>query len=249
MRKVSLISTISHPLRKNIIEVLADAPRTVSEIVALTGRSQPAVSSNLAILMRANVVDSYPLGRERIYRLIPEGFEELVDWLDGIIHARDEKRHSAFSGKNRLITELHQARTCYDHLAGVEGVRMLDELLSRKWLLRESDESKTLTLTAEGEIGLASLGIELPLRKNSKRIFAYSCMDWTVKRFHLGGYLGLTMLKGLESLGYLRRIEGSRKVIMIQEVGDFFNGHPPTHIADTKKMPKQRRKPMATKEI
>lgn len=224
MRKTSLIGTLSHPLRKNIIEVLADAPRTVSEIVALTGRSQPAVSSNLAILMSANVVDSYPLGRERIYRLIPEGFEELVDWLDGIMHARDEKHYSSFNGKNRLINELHHARTCYDHLAGLEGVRMLDELLARKWLLRKSDGSKALTLTPDGESGLAHLGVRIPLRKNTKRIFAYSCLDWTVKRFHLGGALGFTLLKGLENSGYLKRVEGSRKVIVKGEINDFFMG-------------------------
>ena len=221
----SLIKAISHPLRKAIIESLADAPRTVSEIVALTGGTQPIVSSNLAILMRANVVESYPLGRERIYRLIPEGFQELVEWLDGIMHARDEKHHPPANGKNRLIRELHHARTCYDHLAGVEGVLMLDELLARKWLLREGDGSKTLTLTADGEAGLADLGIEIPLRKNSKRIFAYSCMDWTVKRFHLGGALGFSLLKGLENLGYLEKVDGSRQVIMNREVKDFFTGH------------------------
>jgi DNA-binding transcriptional ArsR family regulator len=235
LKKESLIGAISHPLRKTIIEILADAPRTVSEVVALTGRTQPMVSSNLAILMSANVVESYPLGRERIYRLIPEGFEDLVDWLDGIMHARDENRCPPFNRKNQFVTELHHARTCYDHLAGVEGVRMLDELLTRKWLLRKGDGSKSLALTAEGETGLANLEIEMPLRKNSKRIFAYSCMDWTVKRFHLGGALGFSLLKGLENLGYLERVDGSRKVIVNRELKDFFKGHLPATFKKTEK--------------
>ena len=226
MRKGSIVDAITHPLRKTIVEILADAPRTVSEIVTLTGKNQPTVSSHLAILTSANVVDSHPLGRERIYRLIPEGFEELVDWLDGVIHARDEKRLSPFNKKTHLITELHYARTCYDHLAGIVGVSMLDELLNRKWILQKGDGSKILTLTPEGEAGLSHLGIEIPIRRNSKRIFAYSCMDWTVKRFHLGGALGFSLLKGLENLGYLERVAGSRKVIINREVKNFFIGEP-----------------------
>ncbi len=225
----SLTRAISHPLRKKIIESLADAPRTVSEIMFLTGGSQPMVSSNLAILLSANVVESYPLGRERIYRLIPEGFEELGDWLDRIMHAKDENNYPPFRGKSTLVSELHLARTCYDHLAGVEGVHLLDELLTRKWLLRESEGSKMLTLTTDGEVGLAYLGIKIPLRKNRRRIFAYSCMDWTVKRFHLGGALGSSLLKGLENLGYLERVDGSRKVIINGKVENFFMGHLPVH--------------------
>lgn len=215
---------ISHPARKDIIEFLAEMPRTVSEIAALTNMNQPTVSSHLAILSKANLVESRQLGREKIYRLIPEDLEELANWLDGIMHARDEKRVLNSNRKTRLITELHYARTCYDHLAGVEGVRMLDELFIRKWIRLESEEGKKLTLTAEGESGLANLGIIIPIRKNSKRIFAYSCMDLTVRRFHLGGALGFSLLKGLENLGYLKRVDASRKVIMNSEVRNFFNG-------------------------
>ena len=233
------MGAISHPARKEIIEFLAEGPRTVSEITALTRRNQPTVSPHLAILMKANVVESYPLGREKIYRLIPEGLEELANWLDEVIHARDEKRISPSNRKTRLIAELHYARTCYDHLAGVEGVSMLDELLTMKWLRQESGGSKKLALTTEGESGLANLGIEIPLRKNSKRIFAYSCMDWTVKRFHLGGALGFSLLKGLENLGYLKRVDASRKVIMNRGVKDFFRGLPAQSSGKTEKAQKE----------
>ena len=171
MKKDFFISAISHPVRKHIIEILADAPRTVSEIVILTGQNQPTVSSHLSILSGANIVDSYPLGRERIYRLIPEEFEELVGWLDRIIHARDEKRIPPLNKRNHAIAELHYARTCYDHLAGVAGVSMLDELLMRKWLLQNDDESKMLAMTSKGESGFANIGVNRPLRKRGEADF------------------------------------------------------------------------------
>ncbi len=224
MKKDFFISAISHPVRKRIIEILADAPRTVSEIVILTGQNQPTVSSHLSILSGASIVDSYPLGRERIYRLIPEEFEELVGWLDRIIHARDEKHISPLNKRSQVITELHYARTCYDHLAGVAGVSMLDELLTRKWLLQNDDGSKMLAMTSKGESGFANIGVNRPLRKGRKRIFAYTCMDWTVRRFHLGGKLGFDLLKQLESSGYILRVNDSRKVIMKGEIKDFLDG-------------------------
>ena len=49
-------------------------------------------------------------------------------------------------------------------------------------------------------------------------------MDWTVRRFHLGGRLGFDLLKQLESSGYILRVNDSRKVIMKGEIKDFLDG-------------------------
>lgn len=223
---MSVPGAIAHPLRKRIIDILATSPKSVSEIVSLTGKNQPTVSSHLAILMKAGVADSYSLGRERVYRLVPEEFENLVNWLDGIMHARDEKHGERENRKSRQVVELHNARTCYDHLAGVEGVKMLDELMDRRWLVQDGNLDNMLRLSPEGEAGLAALGIGVPMRRNSRRKFAYLCMDWTVRRYHLGGALGFSLLKGLENSGILSRVDGSRKVVMNGSLADFLEGVP-----------------------
>lgn len=55
--------------RLSILEVLADGPRTVSEVVALTGLSQPNASMHLNCLWCCGLVDREPRGRCTVYRI------------------------------------------------------------------------------------------------------------------------------------------------------------------------------------
>jgi Predicted transcriptional regulators len=224
VRGKTLIGAMSHPVRKQIIEILSRSPETVNNIVTIIGKSQPEISSHMAILAEAGVVESYPFGREKLYKLIPEEFEELSTWIDGILHPENRKDPPHDMVMTHTMKELHYARTCYDHLAGVQGVEMLDILFAKGWVKREENRNKRLTLTDDGVDALHMLEVKIPARKNSRRMFAYLCMDWTVKKYHLGGALGLSLLNALERKGYVEKVPNSRKVNVIRQVRFFFAG-------------------------
>jgi len=220
IEKTRFAKAISSPLRRKIIEIIAKKPSSVNEITMQTQADQPKVSSNLAILSEARLVDSIQMGREKIYRIAPEKFEDMVDWLDSILHSKSSGG-SANYGLSP-VNDLNYARTCYDHLAGEMGVYLLEELLKRKWIILDDPEKPTYRLTTAGAEELTVRGVSVPPRANGKRMFAYGCKDWTVKRFHLGGFLGSSILKVLEARGYVERIEGSRILKVKIELSKFF---------------------------
>ncbi|MGC8609530.1 MAG: ArsR/SmtB family transcription factor [Thermoplasmata archaeon] len=219
MNKPAIAKALSNTLRQRIVEIIAEKPSTVSEIITKTRSVQPKVSANLAVLSEAGLVDSVQVGRERIYRICPEGFEDVVNWFDLILHSNSENDSDEH---DHSIYELNHARTCYDHLAGEVGVYFLEEMLKRKWIVMENPEKPTYKLTISGMEDLTSRGVSIPIRADSKRIFAYGCRDWTVKKLHLGGALGAAILKALEHLGYVERIKGSRIVLVKKDLSNFF---------------------------
>jgi DNA-binding transcriptional ArsR family regulator len=72
---------LAHPLRRQILELLAEAERPVGDIAARFAVTRPAVSQHLRILLDAGLVSERRRGRERLYRLRPEGVREVYDWL------------------------------------------------------------------------------------------------------------------------------------------------------------------------
>lgn len=119
----------------------------------------------------------------------------------------------------RRNTALRHARTCYDHLAGVAGVALMDAMCTRGWLERETDEFATRPpyhLTPEGEVALRARGVNLAQTRNTRRRFAYGCLDWTERRSHLGGALGAAVFDALQRMGVIRQQANSRTVIVPQ---------------------------------
>ncbi len=124
----------------------------------------------------------------------------------------------------RRDTALRRARTCYDHLAGVAGVALFDEMLNRGWLEQtESQDSPRVAyrLTPLGQQALAGKGVDLTPSR-SKRRFAYGCTDWTERRLHVGGALGAAVLRALQARDIVRRIPGTRTVSVQSGITSWF---------------------------
>lgn len=119
----------------------------------------------------------------------------------------------------RRDTAMRQARTCYDHLAGVAGVGLMDEMLRRGWLQMANDAPRPdYSLTQSGEDGLKERGVDVARAKDSRRKFAYGCLDWTERRSHLGGALGAAVLDALRDDGAVQRSDGTRTVATLKPV-------------------------------
>ena len=119
---------------------------------------------------------------------------------------------------------LRRCRTCYGHLAGVEGVALLDGMLALGWLELAGDPNELhplFRLTDKGKEALKGRGINVKQTGRGGRKLAYGCTDWTERQFHLGGALGSAVTEVLNARGIVRRREGSRVVAVEQPVLDW----------------------------
>ncbi len=131
------------------------------------------------------------------------------------------KRSPQAAREVRRDTGLRRARTCYDHLAGVAGVSLLDEMLVRGWFREEKGARNLYRLTGNGERALLGLGVDVPGAAAQRRPFAYGCLDWTERRYHLRGSLADAILTALTGSGTVGRTAGTRTVALTRPILDW----------------------------
>jgi DNA-binding transcriptional ArsR family regulator len=213
-RVAALARVLAHETCVRLIDALGAGEATVSDLVYRLGLEQPRVSTHLALLREAGLVDCQADGRQRVYALRGEAPALALTTLRSLAAsvAGDSPAGPGSPPGERLADDapVRLARTCYDHLAGVAGVRLLDDLLDRSWL--EPDGDRDLRLTGAGADGLAAAGVDLDAARRSRRGFAIHCADWTERRSHLGGALGAALLAALLGQGRARLRPGGRIV-------------------------------------
>jgi DNA-binding transcriptional ArsR family regulator len=74
-------TAIAHPVRRRILDVLADSEATVTDIARPFDMSRPAVSQHLRILLDVGLVDVTRSGREQRYRLTGQPLAAVYDWV------------------------------------------------------------------------------------------------------------------------------------------------------------------------
>jgi len=73
---------LSHPIRRGIVERLADGPATVGVATAGFGVSKPAISKHLKVLEETGVVTRVVDGRTHRLSLEPEALAGATEWMD-----------------------------------------------------------------------------------------------------------------------------------------------------------------------
>jgi len=81
-RVESVFEIIAEPNRRAILSLLVSSQQSVGEIERQLRMSQPTVSKHLRVLRDAGFVESTVDAQRRLYRLKPEPFQKLDDWLD-----------------------------------------------------------------------------------------------------------------------------------------------------------------------
>lgn len=76
------LSAAAEPSRRRILQLLAQRPRTVSEVAAEFPVTRSAVSQHLLVLAAAGLVAADKVGRQRIYRVLPGGLQRLQAEID-----------------------------------------------------------------------------------------------------------------------------------------------------------------------
>ena len=77
----SAFEIIAEPNRRAILGLLISSQKSVGEIERQLGMPQPAVSKHLRVLRDAGFVEATVDAQRRLYRLKPEPFQEMDDWL------------------------------------------------------------------------------------------------------------------------------------------------------------------------
>jgi len=77
-----LLTALAHPMRQDLVQILARAGLNVGEIAERVTLSRPTVSHHLNILRRAGLVRVRKNGREMYYRL---NKEPIVATLQGLL--------------------------------------------------------------------------------------------------------------------------------------------------------------------
>jgi len=90
-RKPDVFTAISHRGRRQVLDLLTDAERSVNDIAAHFEMSRPAVSQHLRVLLDAGLVTEQRHGRERRYRLVPEQLGPVRDWLSNYERFWDDR--------------------------------------------------------------------------------------------------------------------------------------------------------------
>jgi DNA-binding transcriptional ArsR family regulator len=73
---------LSHPIRRGIVERLAEGSATVGEATHGFGVSKPAISKHLRVLEETGVVTRVIDGRTHRLSLQPAVLREAADWMD-----------------------------------------------------------------------------------------------------------------------------------------------------------------------
>lgn len=218
----ALAQALADETRLRLLHLLLSGEATVSELGVHLGLPQPRISTHLAILREAGLVGVETRGRQRSYRVDPGRIQAVLEALDA--GASRENRDSPSRARVEIdATPVRRARTCYDHLAGMAGVQLLDELLRRNWLTvaDASGSRPQYGLTPAGVHAFHVRGVDLGTARQARRLFAYGCLDWSERRPHLAGSLGAAVLDALASAGVVRPADDSRAVTLVRPLADW----------------------------
>ena len=81
------LSALADPTRRRVIDLLREAPRPAGALAEAAAMSPPAMSRHLRVLRRAGLIGEVrddDDARLRIYRLEPDRFDDLADWLEDV---------------------------------------------------------------------------------------------------------------------------------------------------------------------
>ena len=168
---------------------------TAYELSIEAGVPRQAVGAQLKKLLAADLVAVEVQGRHRYFRLAEDQA------------AAGRRPRRVRTGPKDPV--LRKARSCYGHLAGDLGVALYDGLARHGRIRVVGDK---LDLTEPGREFFRGIGIDLDGIEGARRPTCRRCLDWSVRRSHLAGGLGLALLAQFCELGWARRPAGSRLV-------------------------------------
>jgi DNA-binding transcriptional ArsR family regulator len=198
---------IGDPARANMLSALIGGRAlTARELAEEAGVTPQTASSHLSRLEGGGLLLAVKQGRHRYFRLAGADVAEMLESIMGVA-ARTGQARTRPGPRDPAI---RHARVCYDHLAGEMGVALHDGLVHRGVI---ATRAGALRLTRRGAGFLANLGIDVAALAGARRPLCKGCLDWSMRREHLAGSVGASLLARIIELKWARRDRTSRAVL------------------------------------
>lgn len=199
-----IAALVGDPARANILcALLGGRAFTATELAFAAGVSPQTTSGHLGKLVTARLLVLMKQGRHRYYRLAGPQVGQMLESIMNVALLGPPR----FQPKSSLDDQLRQARTCYDHIAGVLGVGLAERLIEREHLILGDEAGE---VTPSGADFLAKLGVDLSGASSKRRLFCRPCLDWTERRPHIGGVVGAALANRCFELKWVDRTPGGR---------------------------------------
>lgn len=206
----SIASLIGDPSRAKMLISLFDVDALpASELARQANISPQATSAHLSKLCEGGLLKVEKHGRHRYYKLASPDVGEAVLALVTITPEKDEDTLAS-----KQLEPINFARTCYDHLAGKLGVALTEALVKKAWVVKKE---QMFEVTAKGQKEFQAFGIDTESLSKKRRKFAWQCLDWTERHYHLSGSLGAAITQSLLERKWLLQDKGSRVIHITNE--------------------------------
>lgn len=204
-----MAKAIGNPHRMQILTLLMEGRAFTAKELSYGVDIDPAAGSlHLNTLVSSGLISCIKQGRFKYYRLASTEVAHLIETMMTIIPEKKRKlRHLPDKA-------LCDARYCFDHLAGSLGVRIYDCLIENGYL---EQQEKRYSITSTGISFLEKSGVKTEQLQGGHRKFAYSCLDWSERRYHLAGALGAAIADSFFCNGWIKRDKSSRRVFVTPE--------------------------------
>ena len=217
---VLISGLICEPTRARLLWNLLDGRAYTASELAIVGDISPTAASNhLSKLLEADIIKVEMQGRHRYYSFSKPEVAYVVESLASLANGSS----TASVSKDSAPAGMRYCRTCYDHLAGYVGVKLV-EAIERKGYIKKSDGA--YAVTEKGWKWLVELEIYKNDFRNNRRPLTRQCLDWSERRPHLAGQLGAVLLDKMMERKWFKKIKFSRELIITtwgqQEINKFF---------------------------
>lgn len=203
-----IAALVGDPARATMLSALLDGRAlTASELASAARITPQTASAHLAKLTGAGVLSVVRSGRHRYFRL---ALPAVADMIDGIVAVALERR-PRYRPLSRHARALGAARMCYDHLAGRLSVELTDSFVAHEYIVLDD---KVAEITTTGSRFLTAFGIDLPARRPTRHHFCRLCLDWTERRPHIAGAVGVAITRRCFDLGWIERTTRSHAVVV-----------------------------------
>ncbi|WP_340616671.1 ArsR/SmtB family transcription factor [Xenorhabdus entomophaga] len=206
-KRVSAIAAVlADYTRARMLFLLMDGRAyTATELSAATDVVPSTTSAHLNRLAEESLISCIKQGRHRYFKIYNK---EVANLLENMMYFAN----GGYDDIVKISTpqSLCFFRTCYDHMAGEIAVKIHDSLLVNHWM------TENYELTPTGKDLLISLDIDSDMALSSRRKFACSCLDWSERHFHLGGFLGASLLDTFLKKKWAVRQLDSRELVLTE---------------------------------
>jgi DNA-binding transcriptional ArsR family regulator len=204
---VSISALMCEPARARMLWNLLDGRAyTAGELSIVADTSPTSASNHLSKLLEAEIIKVDIQGRHRYYSLSNSEIAYAIEGLANLAKNSSGKIVKKEPDNNGV----KYCRTCYDHLAGFVGVKIIETLETKGYLIKSDN---VYLVSEKGWEWFQFFNILKESFNNNRRPLTRQCLDWSERRPHLAGQLGAEFLNKMLERKWFRKVEFSRALV------------------------------------